>query len=266
MMICPGDELPPGDAKNSLTSTGRADRGLQYKGRVFGLLNACPHQGAALCEGPLIGSPHPTTGEIGIHQIGRNNPLVPARLGIRHPYGQSYCDPKTLSGLRAYPVNVEPGCRRGERAVCGGGTIAVCRESTKGWWICRPQSSKSQCEERSDEPIHPSVMPRIWIASLRSPMTVRVKPARDDADTQTRCRLAASLPVPRAGPVRFHPRVQCNVCTTAESRFAKPCRSPIDRDCRGEQARRGRRRRDGERMHGRLDTRPTLQRRRPSNR
>ena len=34
---------------------GRPIAVFNIKGEFFGLLNRCPHQGAALCEGPLIG-------------------------------------------------------------------------------------------------------------------------------------------------------------------------------------------------------------------
>jgi 3-phenylpropionate/trans-cinnamate dioxygenase ferredoxin subunit len=48
------DELPPGTRK-FLTIDERPIAIFNIKGEFFGLLNRCPHQGAALCEGPLIG-------------------------------------------------------------------------------------------------------------------------------------------------------------------------------------------------------------------
>ena len=48
------DELPPGTRK-FLEIDGRPIAVFNIKGEYFGLLNRCPHQGAALCEGPLIG-------------------------------------------------------------------------------------------------------------------------------------------------------------------------------------------------------------------
>jgi nitrite reductase/ring-hydroxylating ferredoxin subunit len=53
-VIAAVDELPPGTRK-FLTIDERPIAVFNIKGEFFGLLNRCPHQGAALCEGPLIG-------------------------------------------------------------------------------------------------------------------------------------------------------------------------------------------------------------------
>src|SRR5256885_13912646 len=53
-VIAPVEELPPGTRK-FLTIDERPIAIFNIKGEFFGLLNRCPHQGAALCEGPLIG-------------------------------------------------------------------------------------------------------------------------------------------------------------------------------------------------------------------
>ena len=53
-IIAPVDELPPGTRK-FVELDGRRIAIFNIKGEFFGLLNRCPHQGAALCEGPLIG-------------------------------------------------------------------------------------------------------------------------------------------------------------------------------------------------------------------
>ena len=53
-VIAPVDELPPGTRK-FLTIDERPIAIFNIKGEFFGLLNRCPHQGASLCEGPLIG-------------------------------------------------------------------------------------------------------------------------------------------------------------------------------------------------------------------
>src|SRR5664279_1928473 len=53
-VIAPVDELPPGTRK-FLTIDERPIAVFNINGEFFGLLNRCPHQGAALCEGPLIG-------------------------------------------------------------------------------------------------------------------------------------------------------------------------------------------------------------------
>src|SRR5205085_7983354 len=100
--------LPPGTRK-FLTIDERPIAIFNIKGEFFGLLNRCPHQGAALCEGPLIG----------LAQSSDPGAIEYTRAGeiIRCPWhgwefdirtGQSYCDPKRFRA-KAYPVNVEPG-------------------------------------------------------------------------------------------------------------------------------------------------------------
>jgi uncharacterized protein len=107
-VIAPVDELPPGTRK-FLTIDERPIAVFNIKGEFFGLLNRCPHQGAALCEGPLIG----------LAQSSDPGAVEYTRLGeiIRCPWhgwefdirtGQSYCDPKRFF-VKAYPVNVETG-------------------------------------------------------------------------------------------------------------------------------------------------------------
>ena len=106
--IAPVDELPPGTRK-FLTIDERPIAIFNIKGEFFGLLNRCPHQGAALCEGPLIGLAQSSDpGEIEYTKLGEiiRCPWHGWEFDIRT--GQSYCDPKRFRA-RAYPVNVEPG-------------------------------------------------------------------------------------------------------------------------------------------------------------
>ena len=104
------DELPPGTRK-FLTIDERPIAIFNVKGEFFGLLNRCPHRGAALCEGPLIGLARSAELPARSHAT---------RLGeiLRCPWhgwefdirtGQSYCDPKKFRA-RAYAG------RRGARA------------------------------------------------------------------------------------------------------------------------------------------------------
>ena len=107
-VIAPVDELPPGTRK-FLTIDERPIAIFNIKGEFFGLLNRCPHQGAALCEGPLIGLAQSSDpGEIEYTRQGEilRCPWHGWEFDIRT--GQSYCDPKKFR-TRAYPVNVEPG-------------------------------------------------------------------------------------------------------------------------------------------------------------
>ncbi|MEY9803087.1 nitrite reductase/ring-hydroxylating ferredoxin subunit [Bradyrhizobium elkanii] len=107
-VIAPVDELPPGSRK-FLEIDGRPIAVFNVKGEFFGLLNRCPHQGAALCEGPLIGlASSSDPGEIEYTKLGEilRCPWHGWEFDIRT--GQSYCDPRRFR-VRAYPVSVEPG-------------------------------------------------------------------------------------------------------------------------------------------------------------
>jgi nitrite reductase/ring-hydroxylating ferredoxin subunit len=107
-VVAPVDELPPGTRK-FLRIDERPIAIFNIKGEFFGLLNRCPHQGAALCEGPLIGLAQSSDpGEIEYTKLGEiiRCPWHGWEFDIRT--GQSYCDPKRFRA-RAYPVNVEPG-------------------------------------------------------------------------------------------------------------------------------------------------------------
>jgi hypothetical protein len=113
-VIAAVDELPPGTRK-FLTIDERPIAVFNIKGEFFGLLNRCPHQGAALCEGPL--------------------PL--ARLGIRHPYRAILLRPETVSraGLSG---QCRTGRERGEGTVCGRDHRGVGGKRLRGGGIVKP--------------------------------------------------------------------------------------------------------------------------------
>lgn len=107
-VVAPVGELPPG-ARKFLTVEGRPIAVFNVGGEFFGLLNRCPHQGAALCEGPLIGLAEATQpGEITYTRRGEilRCPWHGWEFDIRT--GQSYCDPRKFR-VPAYAVDVEPG-------------------------------------------------------------------------------------------------------------------------------------------------------------
>ena len=102
------DELPPGTRK-FLEIDGRPIAVFNIKGEYFGLLNRCPHQGAALCEGPLIGlATSSDPGEIEYTKLGEilRCPWHGWEFDIRT--GQSWCEPERIS-VRSYPVEVAEG-------------------------------------------------------------------------------------------------------------------------------------------------------------
>jgi nitrite reductase/ring-hydroxylating ferredoxin subunit len=101
-------DLPPGSRK-LVNVKGRPIAVFNVAGEFYGLLNRCPHQGGALCEGIVTGlvladSP-------GEYRIERDGEI------IRCPWhgwefdiktGQSWCAPDKF-GARQYVVEVAPG-------------------------------------------------------------------------------------------------------------------------------------------------------------
>src|SRR5262249_44237338 len=107
-VIAPVGELPPGSRK-FVTIDDRPIAIFNIKGEYFGLLNRCPHQGAALCEGPLIGlaqSTAPARIEDPRWANITPSPGVGGEFAARPAH--SFCAPRRFRA-KAYPVNVEPG-------------------------------------------------------------------------------------------------------------------------------------------------------------
>ena len=130
-VIAPVDELPPGTRK-FLTIDERPIAIFNIKGEFFGLLNRCPHQGAALCEGPLIGLAQSSDpGEIEYTQAGRNPALPLARLGIRHPHRAVLLRPQEIPHPRL-SGQCRAGHQCGEGAVCRGDLGGVGGERLRG--------------------------------------------------------------------------------------------------------------------------------------
>lgn len=105
-VIAPVDELPPGTRK-FLEIDGRPIAIFNIKGEYFGLMNRCPHQGAALSEGPLIGLAQSSNpGEIEYTKLGEiiRCPWHGWEFDIRT--GQSIIDPAGLR-VKNYQVSLE---------------------------------------------------------------------------------------------------------------------------------------------------------------
>jgi len=82
---------------------------FKVSGEFFALLNRCPHEGAKLCGGRLVGLL--TSDEPGIYVWSRPNEILRCpwhgwEFDIRT--GQSYADPGKFR-TRSFPVVVEPG-------------------------------------------------------------------------------------------------------------------------------------------------------------
>jgi nitrite reductase/ring-hydroxylating ferredoxin subunit len=101
-------EIPPGTSK-IVTAMGRQIGLFNVGGEFFALSNRCPHQGAELCKGWVVGlvqSDGP--GEYRVTRPGEflRCPWHGWEFDIRT--GQSWCDPKTMKA-RNFKVQVEPG-------------------------------------------------------------------------------------------------------------------------------------------------------------
>lgn len=107
-VVAAAGEIPPGGRK-LVTVRGRQIGIFNHDGAYFALLNRCPHQGAELCKGTLIGLA--TSREPGHFELTRQGEMLKCpwhgwEYDIRT--GQSWCDPNDTK-VRAYPVTVEPG-------------------------------------------------------------------------------------------------------------------------------------------------------------
>jgi nitrite reductase/ring-hydroxylating ferredoxin subunit len=101
-------EIPPGSHK-IVEAAGRQIGVFNVNGEFFALLNRCPHGGAELCKGAVVGLVQPQgVGEYAIARMGEF---------IRCPFhgwefeistGQSYCAPDRLK-IRKFDVAVESG-------------------------------------------------------------------------------------------------------------------------------------------------------------
>jgi len=102
------DEIAPGDSK-IVKVNGREVGVFNVGGEFFAFSNRCPHAGAELCKGIIVGLMR--ADEPGVYRVDRPGEF------LRCPWhgwefdlrtGQSYCDPKSTK-VRQFQVKVEPG-------------------------------------------------------------------------------------------------------------------------------------------------------------
>ena len=101
-------EVPPG-ACRILTARGREIGVFNVNGAFYALSNRCPHKGAELCRGMIVGLPQSDApGEYHISRPGEfiRCPWHGWEFEIRT--GQSWCDPNSVRA-RNFKVRVEPG-------------------------------------------------------------------------------------------------------------------------------------------------------------
>lgn len=104
------EEIAPGTSK-LVTVKGREIGIFNIKGEYFALLNKCPHQGASLCRGSIVGLV--TSNAPGEYKVTRQGEIVRCpwhgwEYDIRT--GQSWCDPDDVR-TKSYAVTVEAGER-----------------------------------------------------------------------------------------------------------------------------------------------------------
>lgn len=101
-------EIAPGSCK-IVTVQGREIGVFFVQGEYFALVNRCPHEGAALCRGRLVGLM--AADRPGSYRLERPGELLRCpwhgwEFDIRT--GQSWCEPDSVRA-RTYHVSVEPG-------------------------------------------------------------------------------------------------------------------------------------------------------------
>jgi len=101
-------EIAPG-ANKLVTVKGREIGIYNIKGEFFALANKCPHEGAALCKGRMVGLAQ--SDAPGQYRLERQGELLKCpwhgwEFDVRT--GQSWCDPENTY-VRQYAVSVEAG-------------------------------------------------------------------------------------------------------------------------------------------------------------
>ncbi len=103
--VCRVDELPPGE-RRIVELDGRSIGVFNVAGRFYALHNRCPHRGAALCAGRVVGTTV-STPERRFAYVREGEIVRCAWHGWEFDIttGQAIVDPKVRA--RTYPVSVE---------------------------------------------------------------------------------------------------------------------------------------------------------------
>ena len=101
-------ELPPGTRK-LVNIRGRPIAVFNIKGELFALLNRCPHQGANLCDGKLVGLVQ--SREPGEYKYSRSGEILRCpwhgwEVDVRT--GQSWCEADRIKA-KTYEIEAAPG-------------------------------------------------------------------------------------------------------------------------------------------------------------
>jgi nitrite reductase/ring-hydroxylating ferredoxin subunit len=107
------DEIPPGERRR-VSANGRDIVVFNVDGAFYALRDVCPHQGAQLSCGHVVGSV--TSTGPGSYVYAADRPVVKCPWHgweFELATGQSWCDPAKLR-VRRYPVEIESGAEVGE--------------------------------------------------------------------------------------------------------------------------------------------------------
>jgi nitrite reductase/ring-hydroxylating ferredoxin subunit len=112
-VVATADEIPPG-ARKIVEVQGREIGIFNLEGEFFAIANRCPHEGASLCKGRIVGLVE--ADEPGAYRYSRKNELVRCpwhgwEFDIRT--GKSWCDPRRTK-VRSYDLKLEQGSALGE--------------------------------------------------------------------------------------------------------------------------------------------------------
>jgi len=104
------NEIAPGRAKR-VEVAGRQIALFNVRGEIFALADRCPHEGASLCRGQVVGLTE--SDEPGTYRISRHGEFVRCpwhgwEFDLRT--GRSWCDPSRVR-TKSYEVTVESGER-----------------------------------------------------------------------------------------------------------------------------------------------------------
>jgi 3-phenylpropionate/trans-cinnamate dioxygenase ferredoxin subunit len=107
-VLAAAEEIPLGKSK-LVEVAGRQIGVFNVHGEFFAIANRCPHEGASLCKGKIVGLVEAS--EPGQYRLTRGGELVRCpwhgwEFDIRT--GKSWCDPQRLK-VRSFDVKVEVG-------------------------------------------------------------------------------------------------------------------------------------------------------------
>ncbi len=112
-VVAATDEIAPGASKQ-VEIAGRQIGIYNVHGEFFAISDRCPHEGASLCKGRIVGLAEAS--EPGKYRLSRSGELVRCpwhgwEFDIRT--GKSWCDPQRLK-VRSFDVRIESGAAKVE--------------------------------------------------------------------------------------------------------------------------------------------------------